>query len=319
VTALDGLARRIRELPGVRAKADIGLVAEVFGPGDWRFGPGDDGAVVGHGVRQVVAGGEAMLPAFVNRDPYGAGVAAVLANVNDLAAMGARPTALLDTFVGPREVAREALRGMRWAGRCYDVPIVGGHLTIGEFAPALSAFGIGHVDAAECVLSADRVRAGHAIVLGCCVQGAMRSDFLFFRSFDERGDQLAGDVRLLADLASSGVAEAAKDVSMAGIVGSAGMLLEARGLGVTLDLDEVRVPDGVVLADWLSCFPCYAFLVATAQPDACVAAFTARGLAASSLGIVDETGVVRLRQGDRTATVFDLRHEGVTNLGRRGG
>ena len=43
---------------------------------------------------QVIACGEALLPAFVAADPYGAGVAAVLANVNDLAAMGATPVAI---------------------------------------------------------------------------------------------------------------------------------------------------------------------------------------------------------------------------------
>ncbi|MGZ4783446.1 MAG: hypothetical protein ACXVYL_16295 [Oryzihumus sp.] len=58
---LPALVERLRALPGVLAKADIGLVAEVLGGGDWYAGPGDDGAV--------------------------------LANVNDLAAMGARPVA----------------------------------------------------------------------------------------------------------------------------------------------------------------------------------------------------------------------------------
>src|SRR5690606_30562655 len=44
--ALRALAERIRALPGVRGKAAIGAVAEVFGPTDFRAGPGDDGAVV---------------------------------------------------------------------------------------------------------------------------------------------------------------------------------------------------------------------------------------------------------------------------------
>src|SRR3954469_2342631 len=126
---LEALAERLRGLPGVRAKADIGLVAEVLGEGDWYAGPGDDGAVLPDGTGSVVAGGEAILPAFVAADPYGAGIAAVLTNVNDLAAMGARPVALLDTVVGPEKVIREVLRGMRWAAARYDVPIVGGHLT----------------------------------------------------------------------------------------------------------------------------------------------------------------------------------------------
>src|SRR5690606_22269895 len=123
------LARAMRQLPGVLAKAEIGLVAEVLGSGDWYAGPGDDGAVLPAGPGQVVVGGEAILPAFVAADPYGAGISAVLANVNDIAAMGGRPVALVDTVVGPEDVMREALRGMRWAAELYDVPLVGGHLT----------------------------------------------------------------------------------------------------------------------------------------------------------------------------------------------
>jgi selenophosphate synthetase-related protein len=315
VTDLASLAANLRRLPGVLAKADIGLVAEVFGDGDWYAGPGDDGAVLPDGTGQVVVGGEAILPAFVAKDPYGAGIAAVLANVNDLAAMGARPVALLDTIVGPEETAREVLRGMHWAAELYDVPVVGGHLTRSDGAPALSAFGIGRADR---VLSARHAAAGQVLVLGCCVEGEMRADFPFFPSFDARGSQLAGDVRLLADLATSGAAVAAKDVSMAGLVGSLAMLLEPQRLGVTVDLDVLPVPEGVSLADWLGCFPCFAFLL-TCEPDRvedCLAGFGARGLTAQPLGVLDDSGQVRLRRGSETATVFDLQAEGVTNLRR---
>jgi len=313
VTELDILAQGLRRLPGVLAKSDIGLVAEVLGPGDWYAGPGDDGAVLPEGGGRVVVGGEAILPAFVAADPYGAGVAAVLANVNDLAAMGARPIALLDTVVGTEDVSREILRGMRWAAELYDVPIVGGHLTRTDGPPALSAFGIGRADR---VLSARHAAPGQELVLGCCVQGAMRSDFLFFPSFDERGARLAGDVRLLADLATAGTAVAAKDVSMAGLVGSLAMLLEPGRLGVSLDLDLLPVPDGVPLADWLACFPCYAFLLCCppSQVSACLGAFADRDLSAASLGVIDDTGRVRLRRGDEIVDVFDLGREGVTNL-----
>ena len=313
MTELDTLAQGLRRLPGVLAKADIGLVADVLGPGDWYAGPGDDGAVLPEGGGRVVVGGEAILPAFVAADPYGAGVAAVLANVNDLAAMGARPVALLDTVVGTEDISREILRGMRWAAELYDVPIVGGHLTRTDGPPALSAFGIGRADR---VLSARHAAPGQELVLGCCVQGAMRSDFLFFPSFDERGARLAGDVRLLADLATAGTAVAAKDVSMAGLVGSLAMLLEPGRLGVSLDLDLLPAPDGVPLADWLACFPCYAFLLCCppSQVSACLGAFADRDLTAASLGVIDDTGRVRLRRGDEMVDVFDLGREGVTNL-----
>ena len=88
-----------------------------------------------------MVGGEAILPSFVAADPYQAGVAAVTTNLNDLAAMGAWPLALVDTVTGPREIIRQVLEGMRWASGLYQVPVVGGHLTVTEGPPGLSASG----------------------------------------------------------------------------------------------------------------------------------------------------------------------------------
>jgi len=309
---LVALADRLRDLPGVRGKSAIGVVADVFGGGDWWAGPGDDGAVVEDDGRTLVVGGEAMLPAFVEADPYGAGIAAVLANVNDLAAMGARPLAIVDTVVGPLGVTRRVLEGMKWAG---EAPIVGGHLTEADVSPSLAAFGLGR---AEAVLSARRAEPGQALLVAGCIEGAMRTDFLFFPSFDEREGRLAGDVRVLPELARTGAAVAAKDVSMAGLIGSLAMLLEANRLGGEVDLERLPTPVGTPLGDWLSCFPCVLFLVAAPQDRVadCVAGFENRGLVAQKVGDLDGTGLVRLRRGDEVVTVFDLNRESITRIGR---
>jgi len=312
---LPGLVHRVRSHPGVAAKAEIGLVSDVFGSSDWLAGPGDDGAVVAAAGTSLVVGGEAILPSFVAADPHGAGIAAVTTNVNDLAAMGAWPLALVDTVTGPREVLQQVLEGMRWASRLYQVPVVGGHLTITAGPPGLSAFGLGRSDRP---LAARAAEPGQSLVVACCVEGRMRQDFPFFPSFDERGEQLAGDVRLLAEGASAGWVAAAKDVSMAGLVGSLAMLLECNRLGVTLDLDAVPVPAGVSLEQWLCCFPCFAFLlcVPPGQEARCLTAFAGRGLAAAVAGTLDDTGLLRLGQAGQVATAFDLGTESVTNLAR---
>jgi uncharacterized protein len=307
---LTALVDAIRAHPGVTAKAEIGLVAEVFGTADWLEGPGDDGAVV---AGSLVVGGEAILPAFVAADPFGAGVAAVTTNLNDLAAMGAWPLALVDTVTGPRPVMRSVLEGMRWAAGLYDVPVVGGHLTMTAGPPSLSAFGLGRADRP---LSARAAQPGQSLVFAGCIDGTMRADFPFFPSFDERGEHLAGDVRLLAEGAAAGWVAAAKDVSMAGLVGSLAMLLECNQLGVTLDLDVLPVPAGVPLPEWVICFPCFAFLlcVPPGSEDECLRAFAGRGLAAAVVGTLDATGQVRVRQAGQTAVAFDLIKESVTNL-----
>jgi uncharacterized protein len=320
---LPDLVKLIRTSPGLRGKSAIGLVSEIlvgdnWAGDDWVSGPGDDGAVVRDAGLSLVVGGEAILPAFVASDPYGAGIAAVLTNVNDLAAMGAWPLALVDTVTGPEPVVRTLMEGMSWASGLYRVPVVGGHLTITDGLPSLSAFGLGRADRP---LSARSAAPGQALVLAACLDGQMRADFPFFPSFDERGPLLADDVRLLAEVASRGLAVAAKDVSMAGLVGSLAMLLECNGLGVELDLDGLPVPAGVALDRWLICFPCYAFLlcVPPERVGECLRAFTDRGLAAARIGTLDEGGELRLSSGGQVETAFDLRRESVTNLRRPNG
>jgi uncharacterized protein len=311
---LSELVQRLRSSAGWTSKSEISLVRDVFGPGDWRAGPGDDGAVIQIGSEQAVVCGEALLPAFVDHDPYGAGIAAVLCNVNDVAAMGGIPDAIVDTLVGDRDTCRQALEGMRYASQLYDVPIVGGHLTINPAAKSLSAFALGHCPGP--VLSADAVRPGQQLGLLVCLDGEMRSDFPFFRSFNERGTELAGDVRLLAELATDGSVVAAKDVSMAGLLGSLAMLLEPTRTGVTVNLADIPLPSGVDFERWLICFPCFAFLVCSPadRVDEVVASAIRRGLTYAPLGVLNDSGRLNVCDADQTATVIDLGIEEVIGL-----
>jgi selenophosphate synthetase-related protein len=117
-------------------------------------------------------------------------------------------------------------------------------------------------------------------------------------------------------VAADGAAVAAKDVSMAGILGSLGMLLECSGLGVTVDLDALPRPADVGMVQWLGCFPCLAFLLC-APPDRekdCMAAFHERGLVAEVVGTLDDSGLLRIAAGGATATVLDVTTEPVTGL-----
>jgi uncharacterized protein len=312
---LDALLAAVATSPAIAAKRAIGLVSQVLGPSSWLTGPGDDGAALTVGEQTVIACGEALWPPFVRADPFGAGVAAVLANVNDVAAMGGTPIGIVDTVIGDEATARAALAGMHHAAQLYRVPIVGGHLTISAEPPAISAFAVG---TARTTLSATHVRAGQDLVLAACLDGTMREDFPFFRCFDERGPRLADDVRLLARVADGGLAAAAKDVSMAGLVGSLAMLLEWGGFGAELVLDRIPRPAGVSLTAWCTCFPCYGFLLTCdpARTAACLAAFHEQDLAAAAIGTIDGSGVIALRSGDRRAVALDLTRTPATGLTR---
>ena len=318
-TELDRVVDAIRSHPGLWNKSAIGLVTEVLGPSDWLTGPGDDAAAVdapGFPGGKVVACGEALLPPFVQADPYGAGIAAVLTNVNDVAATGGVPLGIVNTIAARESDARAILSGLRHAGELYDVPILGGHLTPYDGPPALSAFAVG---TAREVLSVTRVRSGQSLVVACALGGAMRSDFPFYAAFEQRGRDCAGDVRTLAQVADSGACVAAKDISMAGLAGSLAMLLEWSGLGASVDLDRLPRPDDVPVADWVTCFPSFGFLLCTppGREDECIEPFTRRGLSAAAVGRIDDSGTVSLSLAGRARTALSVVDEPATRLAVR--
>jgi len=80
-------------------------------------GLGPDGFVGDDGVplpgSDLVAACDAIIPSMVERDPEWAGWCSVLVNVNDLTAMGAAPTGLLDAVGAPTRSAQRPSRSGR--------------------------------------------------------------------------------------------------------------------------------------------------------------------------------------------------------------
>ena len=295
------------------AKQALHHVTDVLGRTDWVTGPGDDTALIRHAQGDVLAAGEAIYPPFVAEDPFGAGVGAVVANLNDVAAMGGRPLGIVDTIVASDEVARSVLAGLRHAADLYDVPIVGGHLTLSDGVPSLSAFAVGAVTAP---LLARNVAPGQALMLAACLDGRLREDFPFYPSFEQRGTRVRGDLELLPQLAERGDCIAAKDVSMAGLLGTLAMLLQPTGNGVEVYLDQLPRPPDVPMDVWLDVFPSYAFLLCgpPERTHDCIAAFAERGLACAQVGEIDDTGVLGARSGAEVARLLDDTSASATGL-----
>jgi len=304
---------KVRSHTGTTGKKAISAAAKFVAPGDPIRGPGDDGAIVEIGAEQVVACGEAISPPFVSSDPYGAGIAAVLANVNDVAAMGGEPRGIVNTIIGPDALTSEVMRGIQDAASMYDVPVIGGHLTQRDGECALSAFAVGSADR---VLSMANVRPGQVLLMACSLAGHMRPDFPFFTSLEKQGPTLARDIRLLARVASRGLAVAAKDVSMAGPLGSLAMLLEYTRCGATVDMRRHPMPADSDPLSWLVSFPTYAFWL-TAEPETvagCVEVFENHGLICAQVGEVTGDSKIVLTHGQHSRTLFDLSAESITGL-----
>jgi selenophosphate synthetase-related protein len=310
---LPALVRAVRAHPGLRAKRDLAAVGAAVG------GDGDDAALVPDGEGHLALAGEAIHPPFVAAQPRAAGVAGVVTVLNDLAATGARPLALLDCLVaGSRRAAGEILAGLRVGADLYGVPVLGGHTTVEErAAPALSTFALGRVRAP---LAARNARPGDAVTLLVCLEGEMMvgaGSSFFSHLRGPRRERAAADLALLADAAEAGDAWAARDVSMPGVAGSLLQLCEsAGGLGCALDVEALPLPAGLPLDRWLLTFPSFCFLL-VGDPQALRERFAATGLVLARVGTLDSGGVVRLRAGGDEEPVWDLGQEPLTGLGPR--
>jgi putative N-acetyltransferase (TIGR04045 family) len=232
-------------------KSDLGALLAGFGPAGF---VGDDGAPVPGS--DLVAACDAIVPAMVERDPEWAGWCSVLVNVNDLAAMGAVPVGLLDAL-GARDAAFAArvLSGLRRAAEAYGVPVLGGHTQFGVPA-ALSVTALGRT---ALPVPGGGGRPGQQVRLTADLAGGWRPGYAG-RQWDSTSRRRPEELRAM--LAGVGAArpDAAKDVSMAGVVGTLGMLAEASGCAAVLDVADVPKPITASMGDWLTCFPGYAML-----------------------------------------------------------
>ncbi|GAA1740724.1 MSMEG_0567/sll0787 family protein [Luedemannella helvata] len=284
-------------------KAALGPLLAGLAPGGAGF-VGDDGAPVPGS--DLVAACDAILPSMVDSDPEWAGWCSVLVNVNDLAAMGATPVGLLDA-VGARDRSHAAriLAGLRRAAQAWDVPVLGGHTQLGVPA-ALAVTALGR--------TADPVpggggRPGHAVRLTADLGGGWRPGYRG-RQWDSTSHRRTVDLRAMTGAVAAARPAAAKDVSMAGIVGTLGMLAEASGCAAVLDVASVPRPATATVGDWLTCFPGYAMVTADVPGRPAPSAGPAVSAACGEL--TPGTGVgLRWPDGQITEAV-----SAVTGLGR---
>jgi len=256
---------------------------------------GDDGVPV-PGPGGLIAATDAILPAIVERDPEWAGWCGMLVTAHDLSAMGAAPVGAMDT-IGAADAAHaeRVVRGLRAGSQAFALPVLGGHTTLGV-PGSLSVTGFGR---AERPVPAGGGRCGDVLTLTADLEGGWRPGYRA-RQWDSTSWRSRDELAAMLGAVAAAQPHAAKDVSMAGIVGTAGMLAEASGCGTEIDVGAVSRPHDVCAADWLTCFPGFAMLTA----DRAGAPAPVAGPAVpAAIGRLDARPGVRLRWPDGDVTV----------------
>ncbi len=277
---------------------------------------GDDAAAIKTGDGYLLLAGEGVYPPLVAENPYLAGRTSVLTNISDIYAMGGRPVAVVDVvFSNSTENASEILRGIRDNAERYGVPVVGGHITTDAAHPSLAVFILGK---AKNLLTSFGAREGDDLVFIYNPNGKFVSGFNFWDSSSTLGGREAvRHLEEISSLADEGVADTAKDVSMAGLIGSVLMLLESSGKGADINVESIPRPFEAPLGEWLLAFPSYGFVLSLrpGKTGEVAERFAALGLSCEAIGKVTNDGKVYFVDGEsRKWLLWDFENEALTGI-----
>jgi hypothetical protein len=203
---------------------------------------------------------------------------------------------------------------MRAAAQAYNVPIVGGHTNCHSPYNALSVAILGR---ANQLITSFNARPGDRLMVAVDFRGKPHAKYPFWNAATDADPvRLREDLAILPQLASQGLCDAGKDISMGGIIGTLLMLLETSGCGAVLQLDTIPCPAVMSLEQWLLCFPSYGFLLSV-RPDQAMAVrsqFHRRNLVCEVVGIVQPTQQLVLQSQAESILFWDLAKKSLTGF-----
>lgn len=306
----DQIVKALRSSRGIAAKRDIAVAAQQLNLAGGPVALGDDCAAIADGSGYLLLAIEGFMNEFVAGDPWFADWCSIMVNLSDIAAMGGRPVAVVDALWAQNEAgASQVLAGMKAASEVYGVPVAGGHTNLTADRTQLAAAVLGR---ASCLLTSFDARPGEHLVAVVDHRGRYREPFNNWEAATGAPAQrLRADLDLLPQIAEAGWSRAAKDISQGGIAGTAIMLAECSGVGISLDLETIPVPPGIALERWLATFPSFGFLLSVPGQHVTdvLGLFASRDLTAAVIGEVRHGTDVSVHSSADSAIIRDYATE----------
>ncbi len=323
---LHKIAREIREFEGVTRKKPIADLINIFESVRNEYASsvvdfGDDAAVIDIGGEDyVLFAADGIWGRLIKASSWWAGYSSVLVNVNDIAAMGGRPVAMVNVLSSDdRNACRDILRGIRDGIAKFGVPMVGGHLHPDTPYTSLSVAIIGTVKKG-CEIRSGTARSGNAIIAAYDMDGKVgpNSPYSFDSTTMKEPQDVRAKYRVMQALGEKRLVTAGKDISNPGVIGTLGMLLETSGKGASVDLAKIPAPEKIDFTQWLKIHPATGFIVTCVPGNVyeVIRLFEGAGYKASNIGIIEETGKLDIFHEGERETVFDFKTDVVTGITR---
>lgn len=324
---LESLAEGLRNFDGVKRKRAISDLVKRLGNSD-RVGSrtirgfGEDAAVLKiDNDNFILLAVDGIWGRLLNADPWWAGYCAVLVNVNDIAAMGGTPMAMVNlTSTQKKDICAELGRGMEDGVKKFGVPMVGGHLHPDTAYDALDVGIIGTVKR-DSVIYSSGANPGDRVLAAIDLDGRIYPNYnLAWDNTTKRSPaEIKRQLDTMVEIGEKKLATAGKDISNPGTLGTLGMLLECSGVGAIVELDKIPGPDAeqISIEHWLKMYPGTGFVLTVENEEKgaeCIKIFRDAGIEASIIGEIDNSKKLKITNGDETVTVFDLDKEIITGI-----
>jgi len=319
---LDQIVNRVRSYEGLLRKQPIANIFDKLvlhgqaGPQLPNFG--DDAAVIPWKDGFLLLAADGIMTKLLINEPYAAGKASVMVTVNDIYSMGGRPLAMVNVLAsGEEEHRSQVVEGIKKGCEKLKVPMVGGHLHPDApwGSPSLAVAILGH---ANKLLRSHLAEEGDDIVLAVDLRGdkGCRSVVSWDANSGKTPEELLHRLETLPLIAERELAQAAKDVSNAGILGTVSILIENSGKGALIELSSIPRPPGIGLSDWLVCFQSFGFAlsVPSRNSETVLSLFRQREITATVIGKVIDEPMITLRNGSESKVLFDFRKDKITGI-----
>ena len=317
MTRLDDILEMLANFDGISRKFVLPSIIDKLRlssfKGDTPHSLGEDSAAIGTDSDELILlTTDAIVEDLCLKHPSAAGFNAVLANVMDIYAAGGTPTSFAVALsYADSDIGESILDGLIRGSHTFKIPIVRGHTNPNSTSTYVVGSATGTVQKSN-ILTAGGAEDDNILVVIFDRTGQRGAHYqLGWDSVtDRQSENVVKRLTVMNDIAERHIVSASKDVSVAGIVGTAAMMLEYSGKGGNIDLDLIDSarPKEIILEDWLRMYISLGFLVATNEehlPDLKQIA-NEHDLSACIIGNVDDTRKVKLSMSGESRVMFDF-------------
>ena len=311
----ENLVHEIQEFKGVSRKSSIDNVISLLKDsynvsGDVVIDIGDDASAIDIGNGQVMlVAADGIWGDIMNINPYWAGYCSVLVNVNDIAAMGGKPLAMVNIMsISNDEIYEDLLTGIRDGCLKFGVPMVGGHLHPDGEVDSLGVAIVG-IAKRDKIITSFAAEVGDNVIVAIDLDGKPHEMFPlnWDTTYDKDAKLVQDQITAVQYLAENDYIKSGKDISNPGILGTLEMLLETSQKGAVVNLEDIPRNESVEWVDWLRSYPGSGF-VFTASEEYCeyIKDYLSRfSIEAAVVGEITGSNSLYLRYDGKEAEVFN--------------